>query len=241
MRFTGFRLLLVGVVCALSVAGASAQGETAEDFCLSKGGVWNATDSTCQATTIIEMHVDYPVELASQQESIEHQVDEFVREQRQALLAIGADTLYPAGRELNFFLHIDSETFHHSDSIASLLFTVSTYTGGAHPNSFYQTMTFNLDEGYELSFNQVFRPETNPLATIVPIVQDALREKLPDVEEWMILAGSSMDSANYQNFVLTPDSVIFYFDPYQVAPYVFGPQQVEIPLSELEDILAPLT
>lgn len=236
-----FKALIIVMLCMLSGVMVSAQGGN-EDFCLSKGGVWNTTDSTCEAVTNIEMRVNYPVEFAARNQSIESEVDAFVRDQREALLSMGADTLYPIGRQIEYFLHIDSETFQHSDSIVSVLFTISTYTGGAHPNSFYETMTFDLDGGYELSFSQIFPPETDPLATIVPIVQAALTEKLgPDAPEDMLLAGSSMDSANYQNFVLTPDSVIFYFDPYQVAPYVFGPQQVEIPLSELEDVLAPLS
>ncbi|MFO7321856.1 MAG: DUF3298 domain-containing protein [Chloroflexota bacterium] len=227
-------------VCLLSSGAASAQSGSLEDFCLSKGGVWDAEEAACKATTIIEMNVEYPVELAAQLPAIEYAVDEFVREQREEILALGTDTLYPAGRVMNFYLDISSDVFYHSDTIASLLLTVSNYTGGAHPNSFFKTMTFDLENGIQLGFNQVFPPENNPLAIIAPIAQAQLIEKLPDLEESWIRDGASMDSANYRNFVLTEDSVIFYFDPYQVAPYVYGPQQVEIPLSELEAIMAPL-
>jgi len=44
---------------------------------------------------------------------------------------------------------------------------------------------------------------------------------------------------NYQNWVLTPDALVFTFEQYQVAPYAAGPQTVTIPLSDVQDILAP--
>ena len=44
---------------------------------------------------------------------------------------------------------------------------------------------------------------------------------------------------NYQDWLLTPDALVFIFEPYQVAAYAAGPQRVTILLADLQDILAP--
>ena len=45
--------------------------------------------------------------------------------------------------------------------------------------------------------------------------------------------GLEAKKENYERFNLKKDSVIFYFPEYQIAPYVAGPQQIEIKLNDL--------
>jgi len=56
--------------------------------------------------------------------------------------------------------------------------------------------------------------------------------------DW-IARGTAPVPENYENWVLTPDALVFTFEPYQVAAYAAGPQIVTIPLADLADILAP--
>jgi len=41
--------------------------------------------------------------------------------------------------------------------------------------------------------------------------------------------------SDFVSFAVTDSDIIFWFSPYQVAPYVYGVQKVEIP----KDIISP--
>ncbi|HLH18807.1 MAG TPA: RsiV family protein [Bryobacteraceae bacterium] len=42
-----------------------------------------------------------------------------------------------------------------------------------------------------------------------------------------------------ENFALTDESLIFYYNTYEIASHADGPTEVEIPLSEIRDLLRP--
>ena len=48
-----------------------------------------------------------------------------------------------------------------------------------------------------------------------------------------------MDMFASKNFSLEADSVIFYYNEYDIAPYAFGPCQLAISYDELQDIINP--
>jgi len=54
----------------------------------------------------------------------------------------------------------------------------------------------------------------------------------------MVTQGTKPESKNFKNWNLQADSILITFDEYQVAPYVYGTQEVEIPYSVLEKILS---
>ena len=55
----------------------------------------------------------------------------------------------------------------------------------------------------------------------------------------MIKQGASSDIKNFGVWNITVDSLVITFNPYQVAPYVFGIQTVSIPLSNLTNMIDP--
>mgnify|MGYP002336223718 CR=1 FL=1 len=238
---------LVGILLALIVLGSGvlpvmAQDATPADQCLNKGGFYDETLATCNALTNFRIEVAYPVELLPN-DAIEGALDQYIAQQTSDLLALASTPGFPFGPDgVNYSLNINYDIYHHSASVLSLQLTTSTYTGGAHPISFFQTYVFNLDQGRVIPFNEIFPPENDPLATIAPIARAQLHAQWGDDAEGMwIEAGTAMDSANYQDFVLTEDSVIFFFEPYQVGPYAMGPQSVTIPMAELASVMAPLS
>jgi hypothetical protein len=51
--------------------------------------------------------------------------------------------------------------------------------------------------------------------------------------------GADPMETNYQNWNLFPDGLRINFDPYQVAPWAAGSQEVFIPFTQLEEIIDP--
>jgi hypothetical protein len=54
---------------------------------------------------------------------------------------------------------------------------------------------------------------------------------------WM--GGAGPDLANYKTWNITPSGLVVTFDPYQVAAYAAGPQEVLIPYDALSAIYLP--
>jgi hypothetical protein len=225
-------ILLVGVV------PANAQDE---DICLQQGGTWDPATGKCEVALSLTMNIDYPMEFVSYPFA-KDALDQFVRDSRIAFLTplTTPDFYYSPGP---LALDITYQTFQFSDTVTSVQFDVYEYTGGAHPNSYYRTFVFDLGQERVLTLNDLFVAGVNPLDTIFPIVQADLQAQLTTMEvpadgAW-IDDGTGTIPENYQNFVLTEDSLIFLFPPYQVAPYAVGPFTVTIPLANLSGILAP--
>jgi|GEM_PF-1802986 len=136
-------------------------------------------------------------------------------------------------------LQVIPQVFQHSATITSVLFTVTSYTGGAHPALDYGTLTFDLATQQILTLADVFQAGVDPYAVIAPIAREDLTTRFPDLTDF-INPGTEPIADNFNNWVLTSDSLVLYFPPYQVGPYAAGPQTVTIPLVDLADSLNPL-
>jgi hypothetical protein len=209
-----------------------------EDRCFDKGGVWDAEAERCLIRSSFELEIAYPTELADY-DIVTETLDAFVADQKEQfaqMLSFGVESL-PASYA-PWTLSMDYATYAYSDTIMTVVYTISQYAGGAHPNTYYQTFTFDLAENRLLTLEDLFTEA--PYAVLTPLVAQNLMEQMG---EWADVAwienGTGDNPENYRNFALTEDELIFFIPPYQVAAYAAGSFEVRIPLSELSDILVP--
>jgi hypothetical protein len=120
--------------------------------------------------------------------------------------------------------------------ISVRLSTEGMQAGRAHPFHAHQVLNFDLTHGKILALNDLFKKNSKYLAAIAKFSNTKLNESLQD--KWLIADGTKPKPNNYKNWNLQNDSLLITFDEYQVAPYVDGPQEVEIPLAELSKMLA---
>ncbi len=208
-----------------------------EDVCLDLGGTFDGVTHVCSFTNGLTITIDYPAEFATYPASTMTVIDQFLEDQQVAIYNAAAADPTPPGP---YFLGIDTDIFAYDSHVRSILFTISDYTGGAHPNLYYTTYTFDQRDGHFIDLEDLFIPGSDPLATIFPIVQaDLLAQMGVGADETWINSGTGTTWSNYASFVLTSDSLIFYFPPYQVAPYAAGPFEVVIPLADIRAIFRP--
>lgn len=123
----------------------------------------------------------------------------------------------------------------------SVVFEWSEYTGGAHPNTFYATMIFNLTTGKEEQLAELFKENVDYLKALSDYTIPELkrRDDLADFtdEDW-IQSGAGATSDNYAATYLSDSGVVVIFSPYQVAAYAAGPSEVVVPYSVLQGKLA---
>lgn len=244
MMKTARMLLVLSMVSLLLMVTSSVHAQQA--VCDAKDGLWDESSGKCTVKSGFEIDVNYPTAIW-QYPFAEQTVDTFLNDYKTQFMQSYTPVDH-AGAYANFWtLSFDYQVFNHSQSIMSLLFSISTYTGGAHPNYDFHTFTFDLQKNTEITLDNLFVKGSNPWATIAPIVQQSLETQLAteigsplvDTDKQAITDGTGEDPQNYQNFVLDGDSLVFHFPPYQVAAYAAGPQSVSIPLSSLSGLIDP--
>lgn len=116
----------------------------------------------------------------------------------------------------------------------SYVFTVFQDTGGAHPYSFYDSISYNTETNQVIGIDDLVKENSS----FLEIVSDNTREKLSKnkaiVSYDMMIQGTLPKLENFSQFAFTEDGYLFFFPPYQVAPYSSGKFQVLLPYSLFE-------
>lgn len=118
----------------------------------------------------------------------------------------------------------------------SLVFTVYQNVGGAHPQTFYQAFNWNAAGSAPITFDTLFKPGTKPLDVIYPEINKSLQRDQGMID--VIPEHEGLDPANYKNFALTDDSVIFFFSQGEMMAEAAGPVQASVPRAVVAPMLA---
>jgi hypothetical protein len=212
------------------------------DKCAERFGTWDEETERCIFSGGIDIKIAYPIEYADVP-FIDATVSEYYSAVYTQLLDFYSGGGFSSIAFAPWALDISYETYQASENVVSLKFMVYEFTGGAHGNTTFTTLTFNLAEERVLTLDDVFVVGSDPWTVIAPMAEEQIKAALSefdmDADDTWISEGAGTNPANYDSFVLTEDSILFIFDPYVVAPYAAGPQQVEIPFSAVEEMLNP--
>ena len=134
------------------------------------------------------------------------------------------------------FLIVDFKITNGNNGLLSVLFDVGFYmSGAAHPNQSADTLNLDVAGGKVLVLKDLFKPGVDYLKFISDTsIQDLTKQGRL---EWA--SGAEPIEDNFRSWNITPDGLLFSFDPYQVASYAMGPQSVVIPYQTMKDILNP--
>ena len=131
------------------------------------------------------------------------------------------------------------------DDLISVEFDVgSYYQGAAHPNTYTETVNYDLKNGKQINLSDLFKPGSKYLPTLAQYCIADLKKQsktkdnmLPDDE---IQSGAGPAAAkNYRSWKITRKGLGINFDSYQVGPYAAGPQYVLVPYANLKDLINP--
>jgi hypothetical protein len=130
------------------------------------------------------------------------------------------------------------------DDFVSLDFLVgSYYQGAAHPNSYSETLNYDLRNGKPLKLADLFKPGAKFLPAISSYAINDLKKQSRGEDKMLddtsIESGAAPSAKNFESWTITKKGLGINFDPYQVGPYAAGPQYVVIPYSVLKEIIAP--
>jgi len=120
--------------------------------------------------------------------------------------------------------------------LASVVFAIATYEGGAHPNGANIGLLFDFDQDRPLRLADFL---ANPEEAIRAIAARCEREARQ--EDWGIFENADFAAvvSEISAWSAGRDGVAILFNPYSVAPYVAGPHECRIPYTELAHWLKP--
>ena len=93
-----------------------------------------------------------------------------------------------------------------------------------------------MAKGAPITFDCLFKPGTRPLDVIYPEVNRYLKKEQGLIDS--IPQTDGLDPANYQNFALTDDSVIFFFSQGEMFAESAGPVEATVPRASVAPMLA---
>lgn len=123
------------------------------------------------------------------------------------------------------------ETTYHSNKLISILENTYEYAGGTHSDNYLEGNTFSLQTGEVLTLGDLFessKSETEQKIKnyIIEEINSNAEDYYPDALE--TISNYSLDSFNYY---LKNETLIIFFNPYEIAPYPRGVVEFSFPIT----------
>ncbi len=135
-------------------------------------------------------------------------------------------------------MDISIDLIHQTPHTITIQEASSSYTGGAHPNTYVSYHNYLSNTAKLLSIDDIIINRDE----LLKVAEKAFRQANDmTAGDDFYEKGFEMDSLFVlsQNFALTKDGLDFLYNPYEIAPYSMGTIEFSIPYADLENILKP--
>ena len=119
----------------------------------------------------------------------------------------------------------------NKNDLVSMVMDSYQYTGGAHGMKWKDSVTADLKTGKILKLGDLFKFGS----AYDTVLNEKIRAQI-DAKEYRKDDISFVGVNNETNFYLTEELLVIYYQPYDIAPYVYGMVAFYIDNDELEDI-----
>lgn len=108
------------------------------------------------------------------------------------------------------------------------------YSGAAHGLPYWVSFTFDLETGEKLLLSDICTNSEEEIKEIVARYFKELIDKAPE-DFWPDAVEAVRETITLESdFCLTEEGIVFYYEPYALAAYAAGFQQVTIPYEEFD-------
>ncbi len=250
--------VLVGCWCALLVSfgpeHAICGGEARRIVTDSLARTWG----DCSGRPCVTLRVRYPLFSPSVSTVKVDSLNQFVQETLlgkydprgvSPVLSAVLDTLVGQFRALpsdvpHIPWHIERTIDVVGDTLGLLTLDVaeSRFTGGAHPTTMHLYYVLDPSTMQTMTLDDLILPGSRD--HLRSLAEAAFRHaRNLKAGESIARAGFTFPGGNFEltmNVGLTNEGMLFYYNPYEIAPYVMGPTVVVVPWTDLRGILRVL-
>ncbi len=124
--------------------------------------------------------------------------------------------------------------FQVVSDVLSITIEFSQFTGGAHPMTYVRDYNFDLKTGKLIKLNELFNEEGKKIYK--KVINDFIIEKINKNPENYFKDEFKGVNENTQ-YYLTQDSIVVFFQLYEIAPYSAGITEFKIPFSAFGNTL----
>ncbi len=145
-------------------------------------------------------------------------------------------------RGAKWWLEMKVEVLRSAPPVIGLRCFDSSYSGGAHGITDTAYLNFNAATGQKVQLSDILRDGAMPQLTNIAEVYFRSKRDIPPSEDLKAAGFIFFKNDRFalnDNFGIGERSLFFTFNPYEVAPYYFGPTEFEIPFSAIRDLLRP--
>lgn len=128
------------------------------------------------------------------------------------------------------------EVMLNKNGILSILFSLYTYVNkAAHGFTAYSSITLNVETGQVYSFDDLFNPKLDYTSFINEIANEYIKGNN------IVLINEYKGIIPNQQYYLTPDKLVIYYQVYEYTPYYYGLFKIEIPYNKITNLLTPFS
>ena len=164
--------------------------------------------------------------------SLEAMLENFIREYQEVGMAYGG---YAPGWTDEKRISV----VNIGEKIASLKFVEYSYTGGAHPNQNTSYKNYRVSDGSEITLQDLLGDNFRPQLTQIAEKVFRQRRNIPESASYNDY-GYTFEGGKFvlnDNFCVLNDSLVFYYNSYEIAAYAAGPSRLAIPLERLAPVI----
>lgn len=138
----------------------------------------------------------------------------------------------PVKQNQYYTFYLLYDMYSYQDFI-SYVFSIETYTGGAHPNHDIFTVTYDKSTDKIVTMADLIETNPNFLNTASSTVREELINNPGIVDINMLNSGTTAEIDNFSRFAFSSDGIVFFFTQYQIAPYSSGTFEITVPYSKI--------
>lgn len=137
------------------------------------------------------------------------------------------------GRPSSMLPLVSEQTFevkYNDDYLVSVFVTTFNHFGGAHPDTTYSSYTYDVRSGEKLTA-AYFLPDRKTEEEVKQYVAEVFYTVYnKDKESFYPDTGEILTEGRFTyGYYITKEDIVFYINPYEIAPYAAGLQEVKVP------------
>lgn len=128
------------------------------------------------------------------------------------------------------------EVVLNKNGLLSILFSMYTYVKkAAHGFTAYSSLTLNVETGEVYSFSDLFNSKMNYISFLNEIAKNYIKKNN------IVLINEYKGIVPNQQYYLTPDALVIYYQVYDYTPYYYGLFKIELPYDKITNLLTPIS
>jgi hypothetical protein len=122
----------------------------------------------------------------------------------------------------------------NENGLLSILFSIYTYVyHAAHGITIYSSLTFDTRSGEVIKFSDLFTTRIN----YIPILSEIAKRYIKENDIMLINEYKGIEPS--QEFYLTSNELVLFYQVYAYTPYAYGLLQIPIPYTQILSLLGP--